>query len=273
MLQGCVPAEDEFGENTPMAQIQARGFIDIGIPESSRPFAFIDSNTGEPAGFAVELGRYIADELGVEPHFVAAPSADLPEIVGNGFIDVAFPLTPLTQHLFQVESKLEGFEVTTPYFVAHQRLLTRTGARIRQVADLSGKPICQVLDPVAGVDVATLAPDIQIQGATEPSECTGLIRARAVEAVTASDSVLMGIRAELGTRGYQIVGEDLTTEGYPAVTPRGMGAWASRTLNEAEAAGVWAEAYEKWVSELSGEEPSPPLLTLEDAASIYPSED
>ena len=57
-----------------MAELQEAGEITIGVKFDVPPFGFKNPQTDEVEGFDVDLGKVIADALGVEPEFVEAIS-------------------------------------------------------------------------------------------------------------------------------------------------------------------------------------------------------
>ncbi len=55
-------------EDRTLDDIVESGFIEIGVYRDFAPYSFFDEK-GEPAGLDIEVGRLIADGLGVEPHW------------------------------------------------------------------------------------------------------------------------------------------------------------------------------------------------------------
>src|SRR3712207_2744280 len=80
----CVPSTAEvertFGENSPMAAIQADGTLVVAVPPDSPPFAFSEA-AGEPTGFLVDLATHLAADLDVEVDYVEAPSEEMVSLV------------------------------------------------------------------------------------------------------------------------------------------------------------------------------------------------
>jgi glutamate transport system substrate-binding protein len=64
----------QFPADTTMGKIQERGEITIGVKFDVPPFGFKNPQTDEVEGFDVDMGRIVAEELGVEPKFVEAIS-------------------------------------------------------------------------------------------------------------------------------------------------------------------------------------------------------
>lgn len=283
-LASCVPAEgesEEFGENSPMAAIQSAGVLRVGVPPDRPPFA--SGVDREAEGFAIDLARELANDLGVDLEVTTLPPVAMHDAVGgiypsehgDGSVDIAFALEPLTQELFKLTSQAQGFEVTTPFYLAHQRLLVSTDMNFEELGDLNGKSVCSLLHPIAGVAIEELEHGVKVEAATAPSTCAEQLTEGSVEAVTALDDVLLTTKALLLEEDgppTEIVGDQLSTAGYPVLVDRGMAGYVSEVLNEIEESGAWAEAYARWIKPLSGTDAEPPQVTLEDAASIYPAE-
>jgi ABC-type amino acid transport substrate-binding protein len=269
LSSGCGSSSDtEFSENTPMYAIQQEGVLRVAVPETP-PFGSDDASKG----FSVELGRFIAADLGVEPEVVTADSHEMGQLVAFGIVDVAFPLTPLTYKALREDAVEVGYAYATPYFVAHQRLLVEEGSGIEQTADLDGERVCSFTDTSTQVDVSRLV-DAHVTQVSDVGECEIAIRKGKADAATASDAVLAGLAADLerpGSRSYEIVGDQLNTEGYGAATlPGAMAAYVIGVLNDIEEDGRWLELYKEWFEPYLGSVDEPPQLTLQDAASLYP---
>jgi ABC-type amino acid transport substrate-binding protein len=77
--------------------------------------------------------------------------------------------------------------------------------------------------------------------------------------------------------GVKVTGEEQSTEGYGAASRCGtttFGTLISQVFNEADAEGDWSEFYEEWLADYFAE-PDPanvPIMSVEDAAALYPAE-
>lgn len=297
LLASCVPASSdtvEFGENSPMAAIQTEGVLRVAVPPDSAPFSST-GDSGEPEGFLIDLGTHIADSLKVDAEFIYADSEDMPKmvggddpdrrVIGDQEADLAFPLFPVDDRLYKVTSRELGFDVTTPFFVGHQRLLVPEGSSIAETTDLAtNQGVCAFIDPTAGVPIEEIEPDASVQEASTLDDCVAAL----VEAVTPpfarggevgaaaameTDLLLMLANIQDSDPGvaFQIVGEQASTAGYAPLVVRNMNAWASDAFIDMREDGRWVEAYNKWIAPLTGEEVTePPGMTLEEAASLYP---
>ena len=286
-LAACVPSSDdvEFGENSPMFAIQGEGSMVIALPPDAAPFAF-EGEAGDPQGFLVELGNHFADALEVDVEYVFLPSTDMGDAVGGDDPDrkiigdetahVAFPLFRVTEELYKQTSREHGYDVTTPFFIGHQRMLVPEMSAIEGPGDLAGKRVCESVDGIAGIPLSKLEPDAEVTTAEDPSECGRQLQRGKADAVVADDLELLQILAAFGedeAGDYRLTGDQMTTQGYSPFVVRGMAPFASDVFNDMRDDGRWVEAYNEWVAPLSGEEATePPSLTLEEAAALFPIE-
>lgn len=254
-------------ENTIMGVIQDEGVLRIAVEDDRAPWSdFTDD--AEPQGFNVELGRLIARSLGVEAEFVPATPEEMTQMLDGGDIDVAFPLTPITEERVRVHAYAD------PYWAGHQRLLVPEDSDIEQVADLAGATVCSVVDAGTGAPALDLNPDIgDLIEPGDPLGCVGPMRSGQAEAVIGPDVLLIAHMEALG-EGYRVVGDQLTTEGYGPSVGVGLGgftAYIDAVFSEADREGVWREYYDEWIAPLTGVQMEFPRMTTEDAAALYPA--
>src|ERR687893_2342121 len=125
---------EQFPANSTLGKIQERGEITIGVKYDVPPFGFQNPQTNEVEGFDVDLGRFIAEELGVEPKFVEAISDNRIPFLERGTADLI--LSTMTINAERVAE----IEFSDPYFIARGRILTKQdNSEIKGVDDLAGK--------------------------------------------------------------------------------------------------------------------------------------
>jgi polar amino acid transport system substrate-binding protein len=250
-----------------MGEIQQRGEIVIGIPDDVSPFGFVDDASGDSTGFLRELAQDVAEALGVEATIVADTSGDLLARADRGELDLAFPAIPVTEQRFRRRA------YTTPYFVAHQRLLVRPGSRIERVGDLGGVTVCSYGDETTRVDLTNLNPAVEVIETDSIDACGVMLESGRVAAITAPDLFLISLLDRF-PQGFEIVGPQINTEGYAGVVElgrRGLAGFATTVMAEAEDEGRWNKWYERWVAPLTGRsDVEPPALSPEGAAALYP---
>jgi polar amino acid transport system substrate-binding protein len=116
-------------------EIKARGQLIIGTDATYPPMEFHDEN-GEIVGFDIDLGRAIAEELGVEAVFVdTAWDGIFPALDAKKF-DVIISSTSIT------EERLKSKEMSDPYYVTSQAIaVLKDNDSIKGPEDLVGKVV------------------------------------------------------------------------------------------------------------------------------------
>jgi glutamate transport system substrate-binding protein len=266
---GGEPAAEEFPAGTTMAEIQEQGVIRIGVKFDVPPFGFNNPQTGEVEGFDVDLGRYIAEKLGVEPTFREATSDNRIPLLVDGTIDLILSTMTITE-----ERDLE-IDFSEPYYVAHGKILVPEGSDIKGVDDLNGKRVCTALGSTYADTIEKQAPDADLRLIDRYSECLELIQTDAVDAISTDDVILTGMVVQDDT--LQILDEELTTEPYGAGIPEGdreFKEFVDQTVAEFIDDGTWEETYQKWVGQYVPEDQQqgPPEITLKEALKLFPLE-
>lgn len=269
-LLSCVPSaetneEQEFAESTVMGRIQSAGEIVVGIEADLAPYSSLDRETGRAEGFVVDLAGTVADALGVKARFVGGTGSQLVSMVTNEEVDLAFPAIPIT------EDFLRGHKITQVVYIAHQRLLVPSGSGITDVKSLTSKRSCSFINIDTEVPLQQINENVKVLQSVR-LECGRLLAEGKVHAVTASDVYLMSLAARM--KGVEIVGDQLTTEGYGAVTPsKGMTDFVNAIFSEVKSDGRWTTFYEHWLAPVAstpGTEPAD--MTAEEAAALYPTD-
>ena len=252
---------EKFAADTTLGKIQAKGEITIGVKFDVPPFGVKNPQSGEVEGFDVEMGKAVADKLGVKPKFIEAISDNRIPFLEDGTADLI--LSTMTIN----EERVEQIEFSDPYFIARGRVLVPGDSSITGVADLAGKNVCTALGSTYEANLKKQAPDAKLKLVDSYSECLELVQNGAVDAVSTDDVILTGMIIQDDTLKLT-EGEPLTTEPY------GMGIkdgdtefkeFVDGVLEEYKSDGGWAEAYEKWVGQYTGEQQDPPTMTLEEA--------
>jgi ABC-type amino acid transport substrate-binding protein len=252
---------EEFPADTPMGRIQEAGEIKIGVKYDVPPFGFQNPDSGDIEGFDVDLGRAVAEKLGVEPRFVEAISDNRIPFLQDGTVDLV-----LSTMTINAERDQE-IDFSEPYYVASGRILVPEGSDITGVGSLAGKRVCTALGSTYEETLREQAPDADLRLVDSYSECLELVQNGAVDAVSTDDVILTGMIIQDDTLSLT-EGEPLTTEPYGAGIKDGeteMQEFVNGVFEEYKSNGGWAEAYEKWVGQYTGEQQEPPTMTLEEA--------
>jgi ABC-type amino acid transport substrate-binding protein len=255
---------EEFPPDTTMGRIQEAGEIKIGVKYDVPPFGFQNPQSGDIEGFDVDLGRAIAEKLGVEPNFIEAISDNRIPFLQDGTVDLV-----LSTMTINAERDME-IEFSEPYYIATGRILVPQDSDIAGVDDLAGQRVCTALGSTYEETLKEQAPDAELRLVDSYSECLELIQNGAVDAVSTDDVILTGMIIQ--DDSLKLVEADpLTTEPYGAGMTDGdteFKEFVDGVLEEYKSDGRWAEAYEKWVGQYTGEDQQPPTMTLEEAIEV-----
>jgi glutamate transport system substrate-binding protein len=253
----------QFPADTTMGKIQDRGTIRIGVKYDVPPFGFLNPQTDEVEGFDVEMGRIIADELGVEPEFVEAISDNRIPFLQQGEVDLILSTMTINQ-----ERDLE-IEFSEPYYIAHGRILVPGDSDIQGIEDLAGKKVCTALGSTYEETIREEAPDAELRLVDTYSECLELLQNGAVDAESTDDVILTGQIIQDDT--LKMVGDELTTEPYGAGIKEGdkeFQKFVSDTFAAAEEDGRWEDIYQEWVGQYVDQQQPPPEMTLQEALEL-----
>ncbi|HTE62638.1 MAG TPA: transporter substrate-binding domain-containing protein, partial [Solirubrobacteraceae bacterium] len=205
---GGTAAAEEFPAATTMGKIQAKGEIAIGVKYDVPPFGFKNTQNGEIEGFDVELGKAVADKLGVKPKIVEAISDNRIPFIQDGTVDLI--LSTMTINAERAQEI--GF--TDPYFIAKGRILVPEDSDITGIDDLAGRKVCTALGSTYEETLETQAPKADLRLVDAYSECLELLQNGAIDAISTDDVILTGMIIQDKT--LKLVGDQLTQEPYGA---------------------------------------------------------
>jgi glutamate transport system substrate-binding protein len=252
---------EQFPEDTTMGKLQAAGEIKIGVKYDVPPFGFKNPQNDEIEGFDVDLGRAIAEKLGVEPNFIEAISDNRIPFLQDGTVDLVLSTMTINAE------RAQEIEFSEPYYIARGRILVPPDSDITGIDSLAGKKVCTALGSTYEETIKEQAPKADLRLVDSYSECLELVQNGAVDAVSTDDVILTGMIIQDDTLKLT-EGEPLTTEPYGAGIKKGdteFKDFVDGVLEEWKSGGGWAESYEKWVGQYTGEQQEPPTMTLQEA--------
>ena len=264
--QESTPAADveQFEPGTPLGDIQQKGEIAIGVKYDVPPFGFNNPQSGQVEGFDVDLGRAIAERLGVQPKFIEAISDNRIPFLQDGTADVI--LSTMTIN----EERVQEIDFSDPYFIAQGRILVKKdNADITGVDSLSGKRVCTALGSTYEATIKEQAPDARLRLVDSYSECFESLQNGSVDAISTDDVILTGMIIQDDT--LKLVGDPLTQEPYGAGIKKGnqeLLDFVNETFEAYKTDGRWAETYQKWVGQYTGQEAEPPTMSVDEAVEL-----
>lgn len=120
------------------ADVQAivdRGVFRVGVKNAVPGFGFQDTLTNEYSGMEVDLGKMIADYLGVDVEYTTVTAATRGELLDSGDIDCVLATFTIT------EERKQSWDFTTPYYTDAVTVLVEDKNGITSLEDLVGKTV------------------------------------------------------------------------------------------------------------------------------------
>src|SRR5690606_30826581 len=169
------------------------GELTIGI-KYDQPGLGLRNTDGTYSGFDVEVAKYVASKLGVQPDaitFKEAPSAQRETLIENGQVDFVVATYSIT------DARKEKVDFAGPYYVAGQSLLVRAdNNEITGPESIAGKTVCSVTGSTPAQNIQKKFPDTQLQTYDTYSLCLEGLNSGAVAAMTTDDIILAGYASQ-----------------------------------------------------------------------------
>lgn len=212
-------------------------------------------------GFDIDVARYIANYLGVEPGKITwkeAPSAQRETLIKNGEVDFIVGTYSIN------ESRLKAVDFAGPYYIAGQSFLVRADDdRITDDQPLKdGMRLCSVSGSTSAVNAKKHFPNVQLQQFDSYSSCVEALARGKIDALTTDDIILAGYAAQYPGE-FKVVGKPITTEEYGVGLAKGMDAARSEINDAIEAMiadGSWERALQDALGSSGFPLPDPPQV-------------
>lgn len=256
-----VAGATQAGELTgTLKKIKDTGAITIGHRETSSPFSFLDSNK-QPVGYAIDLCLKVVDQVkavlempDLAVKYVAVtPQTRIPSVV-DGRVDLECGSTTNTL------SRQQQVDFSAIYFTTGTRLMTWKANKMREIEDLSGKPIAVVAGSTNERAVKAPIDSGQVGGAQlvvakDYAEGIGALEAKKADAFATDDIVLFGLLAKSDKKqDFEIIGRYLTYDPYGIMLRRDDADFrlvVNTALARAFRSGEVTRIYAKWFDPIS----------------------
>ncbi|WP_068275894.1 glutamate ABC transporter substrate-binding protein [Aldersonia kunmingensis] len=237
------------------------GTLTVGI-KFDQPGLGQRNPDGTYSGFDVEVAKYVADKLGVQPDGITwkeSPSAQRETLIENGEVDYVVATYSIT------DARKEKVDFAGPYLTTGQSLLVRAdNTDITGPESLNGgKKLCSVTGSTPAQRVKEkYAQDVQLQEFDTYSACVEALRNGAIDAVTTDAVILAGYAAQYPGQ-LKVVGDTFSTENYGIGLAKGDTETRNKindAIEEMIASGAWNEAFESTIGPSGYPMPAPPQV-------------
>ncbi|QDF95575.1 amino acid ABC transporter substrate-binding protein [Azoarcus sp. DD4] len=202
-----------------LKKIKESGTITVGHRESSVPFSYLDAEQ-KPIGYAMDLCAKVVDAVKselklpkLEVKYQAVTSQNRIPLMQNGTIDIECgSTTNSVQRQQQV-----GFSVN--YFVTSVRMAVRKDAGVKDIGDLSGKPVATTTgttsDALIKQNEKGKSIDVRNIYGKDHADSFLMVESGRAAAFVMDDILLAGlIASSKNPAAFEIVGPSLRDEPY-----------------------------------------------------------
>lgn len=226
-----------------------RPLLRVGSQLGYEPFEFLDSETGEPKGFDIDLIEEIARRIGRRVEIVPCELSELIAAIERGEIDCVISAFTITS------DRLKRVAFSKPYMNAGLSVMTRpeTAPRIRTIQDLKNRPLCveegssseALVKRIPGARLLTFRTVAEAFAAVDRGECYAAV------------NVLPSNRHFLRTPAAKVLSLEaldfvLSDDFYGIAVGRGdpqLLVAIDRALDDMRADGSFSELHIKWFGE------------------------
>jgi polar amino acid transport system substrate-binding protein len=256
-----MPTPGEMPAGSYMAQIHARGYLEVGVAQSTYLWGYRDPVSGALTGFDVDMLRQVAQAIFGSPdpkyiRYVIVPNADREQAVASGQVDL------LAETMTMTCDREKKVDFSTVYYEASQRILVPDNSAITGTADLGGKRVC---GPAGSTSIQNLvAPGmpshIEIWAVNDMTDCLVMLQQHQVDAISTDDAILVGLRAQ--DPNTEMVGTPFSSEPYGMAISKAhpdFTSFVNGVLAQVRADGTWTQIYDTWLQPyVGGTAPVPP---------------
>lgn len=209
-----------------LERVSGGGKMVIAHRESSVPFSYIDTKTGKPVGYAMDLCLRLAEVVrkktgkkDMQVEFLAVTPANRIAMIEQGKADMECGSTTNNAE------RRQKVAFTVPHFITGARLLVKSDSTIDRVEDLNGKKLVSTkgTTPLKAADQANRERlmGITILEAPDHAKAVEMVEKGEADAFVMDDVLLYGLAAGRPNPGaLKVVGRFMTTEPLAIMLPK-----------------------------------------------------
>jgi len=208
-------------------RVREGGALVIAHRDSSVPFSYLDTKTGKPIGYAMDLCLHLADvvrratgrkDMAVE--FVAVTSANRVATVAEGRADLECGSTTNNAE------RRQSVAFTIPHYITGARLLVPANSPVTRLEDLAGKKLVSTkgstpLRAAQQINRERLM-GLNIVEAPDHARAVEMVEKGEADAFVMDDVLLYGLASgRPDPKALKVVGRFVTTEPLAIMLPPG----------------------------------------------------
>jgi polar amino acid transport system substrate-binding protein len=245
---GALQPPGAMPPNTYMAAIQRRGYLIVGVDQTTLFFGYRNPQTGVIDGFDIALAREVARAIFGDPSKIVPRALTTSErllAVEHGQVDLVASQVTATC------ARRADVDLSTIYYEAHQKVLVRKGGAITRVSDLKGKKVCATTGSTSLVQIEQIVPGVIPYPVAVRTDCLVALQEGWVDAITSDDTILLGFEHQ-DPSNTTILPPELAPEPYALATSKAhpeFGRFVNAVLDRLRATGRLEQLYQQYLNQ------------------------
>ncbi|EHN58312.1 transporter substrate-binding domain-containing protein [Oenococcus kitaharae] len=236
-------------------RVQRLGAIRWGVKADTKLFGLMNTKSGEPEGFDVDIAKALTVQLSkqsgvpMRADFTVVTSNTRIQLLKNANIDGFIATATITPEREKI------IDFSNSYFKAGQAILVKDGSGIKNVRSLnnSKSTILGVVGSNSVINIKKFAPKARVLALGDYGQAMAALKAGQGQALTTDNGILYGLATE--NPGYSVVGGTFTTEPYGVAYDNHQTAMVKQTnraLKAIIANGTYNRLIRKWFRGVPG---------------------
>ncbi|CAK8054804.1 transporter substrate-binding domain-containing protein [Eupransor demetentiae] len=238
-----------------LARVESRGKIVWGVKSDTKLFGLMNTKTGEPEGFDIDMAKALTKQIGrqtgknLTAEIKPIATASKIQQLKNTNIDGSIAVMTITPE----RAKIVDF--TQPYFDAGQSLLVAKNSGITRIEDMNSPryTVLVVVGTTAANEVKKFAPKAKVVALQDYASAMQALKAGQGQALSTDNAILYGLAKE--NPGYVITGPTFTHGPYGIAFDHNQPKMVKQTneaLDTLKKNGTYNRLIEKWFKGIPG---------------------
>jgi polar amino acid transport system substrate-binding protein len=238
-----------------MAAIAKRGYLRVGVDQTTFLNGYRNPQTGDLAGFDIDVAKQIAQAILGSPNvqFKAITQAQRIPVILDGEVDIVADSMTITC------AREKSVAFSTDYLNAGEQVQVPITSKARGIGDLGGKKVCAAAGTTS-IDEIAAQPSHPIPVAVNNwTDCLVLLEQGQVAAISTDNTILAGLVAQ--DPQTRLVGPLFTAEQHGIAMSKSapdLVRFVNAVLEQMRTDGAWTKAYKESFGTLLGPVPAPP---------------
>jgi polar amino acid transport system substrate-binding protein len=255
---GPMPAPGAAPAGSFMAAIQRRGYLIAGVSRGTFGFGYLDSATGTPAGYDVDMAREVSRALFGDPNHVEYRFLTTAERIGqlrSGTVDIVISTMTITC------GRWRKVAFSSAYYADYQEVLVPDSSPVQRFADLRGGRVCatNASTSIFFLRYRAEVPGMRPVSVPDFNDCLVGLQRGTVDAIATNEGILRGLQLE--DPHTRLLADRLVLEPHGfaiALCHKDFVRFANALLDRMRADGTWAALYHRWFHDRLAMSDAPP---------------